>query len=656
MSRNTGFSENTANDQYMVTIPASALAQPGNYGFTAYCQKTGEGKKWKQNSTDDVGDGLITVIPAADSSPVAEGSVFVHLFEWKWTDIQKECPYLAQKGYKAVQVSPPSEHIVPTANQGGQTSSQYPWWVRYQPVTHDVNRLTSRSGSKAEFQSMITACNAVGVDIYVDAVFNQMAAIEVGTPSTGTAGTEYDTDAATRHYGTQYGKEDFHSDCDISSYSVRSQVQGCKLSGLPDLNTGSATVQAKIRTYLQGLLNMGVKGFRIDAAKHMTAQDLAAIVSGLTLPDGGKPYIFQETIDVSSGEPIRDWEYTPSGDVTEFGYAQAMANHFNGSTPLSNLETLSTFSELMPSRFAVVFTDNHDNQRGHGAGGSCIVDHRDGKVHELANIFVLAYPYGYPSIMSSYYWSNDPTTNTGDSLGPPSATSPYTVGSGPETRPVYGAGQVAGDVPANCSATYENGKWVCEHRRTSTANMVRFRKVTAGEAVTNWQTISDNHIAFGRGAKGFVAINREAAQATTTYATGMAAGTYCDVTQGELTSDGAGCTGRTITVNATGHIVSQTLAAMDAFAIDVNAVLAQGVVTIRKSGTGSGTITVGEWVCAATCQELRVPVVSGVTLSVTPVPDAGSTFVGWQTADGAALTGLEYVQAGDTVIAVFEKK
>ena len=75
------------------------------------------------------------MIPAADPKPAPAGGVFVHLFEWRWADIEKECTYLAQKGYSAVQVSPPNEHVVPTADQGGNAANEYPWWVRYQPVT-----------------------------------------------------------------------------------------------------------------------------------------------------------------------------------------------------------------------------------------------------------------------------------------------------------------------------------------------------------------------------------------------------------------------------------------------------------------------------------------------------------------------------------------
>jgi hypothetical protein len=138
-------------------------------------------------------------------------------------------------------------------------------------------------------------------------------------------------------------------------------------------------------------------------------------------------------------------------------------------------------------------------------------------------------------------------------------------------------GQVAGDVPANCSPNYPNdtlnsanlGQWVCEHRHDALANMVQFRQVTAGESVTNWQNIGgapSNHIAFGLGSVGFVAINRTDADATTTYTTAMPDGLYCDIINGGRTADGSACTGDTVTVNG-GQIADYTLTSMNAFAI-----------------------------------------------------------------------------------------
>ena len=48
------------------------------------------------------------------TQPQCQGNrqVVVHLFEWNWTDIANECEnYLGPKGFCAVQVSPPMEHI-----------------------------------------------------------------------------------------------------------------------------------------------------------------------------------------------------------------------------------------------------------------------------------------------------------------------------------------------------------------------------------------------------------------------------------------------------------------------------------------------------------------------------------------------------------------
>src|SRR5690554_7512158 len=65
----------------------------------------------------------------------AQAGAFVHLFEWTWSDVAQECEnFLGPKGFSAVQVSPPQEHIQGSA-----------WWTRYQPVSYQLN---SRSGDR----------------------------------------------------------------------------------------------------------------------------------------------------------------------------------------------------------------------------------------------------------------------------------------------------------------------------------------------------------------------------------------------------------------------------------------------------------------------------------------------------------------------------
>ncbi len=473
----------------------------------------------RTTAAEKVGDELTALAPAPRS-------VFVHLFEWKWSDVARECEtYLGPRGFAAVQISPAAEHV---------RAAGFPWWQRYQVASY---RLDSRSGTRAELANMIQRCNAVGVGVYADVVINHMAS----GAGTGWAGTAY------QHYVYPglYQNQDFHhcaGDGDIHDYQNRWEVQNCELVDLADLDTASSLVRGKIAAYLQDLLSLGVAGFRIDATKHIPAADVANILSRLS----GGPYVFQEVID-QGNEPITAGEYFATGDVTEFKHSQEIGRVFKAGN-LAWLNNFGTAWGFMASDKAVVFTDNHDNQRGHGGGGN-VVTHKDGAVYDLANVFMLAWPYGYPQLMSSYAFSNA-------DQGPPAD------GSG-NTRGPWATGSL------NCG-----GEWVCEHRRRAIGNMVAFHNVTqAAGAVSNWWSNGTNQIAFSRGNLGFVAINKEGSAVTRTFTTGLPAGTYCDVIHGDP-SPGA-CSGPTVSVNASGQ-ASITVPSMSAVALHVNATTTGG--------------------------------------------------------------------------------
>ena len=87
---------------------------------------------------------LSTLVTCLLGAPLAQATVFVHLFEWTWNDIAQECEdFLGPKGYFAVQISPPNEHRLLLGR---------PWYERYQPVSY---KLTSRSGTRQEFLQML---------------------------------------------------------------------------------------------------------------------------------------------------------------------------------------------------------------------------------------------------------------------------------------------------------------------------------------------------------------------------------------------------------------------------------------------------------------------------------------------------------------------
>lgn len=51
--------------------------------------------------------------------------------------------------------------------------------------------------------------------------------------------------------------------------------------GLPDLKLEATYVRDKIAEYLNRLIDIGVAGFRIDAAKHMWPGDLQVVLGKL---------------------------------------------------------------------------------------------------------------------------------------------------------------------------------------------------------------------------------------------------------------------------------------------------------------------------------------------------------------------------------------
>lgn len=438
-------------------------------------------------------------------------TVYTHLFEWKWQDIANECEnFLGPQGYAAVQVSPPQEH---------RLVQSFPWYQRYQPVSY---KLESRSGSRADFVDMVKRCKNAGVDIYVDAVINHMTGVlEPGQTEIGSAGSPF-----SRYNYLDYNSKDFH-DCgrngnnDIQNWQDRYEVQNCELLNLSDLDTGSAKVRSRIAGYLNDLTSLGVAGFRIDAAKHIPTTDLAAILRKVQ----GKPYIYQEVI-ATAGEPLQPPEYFPNGDITEFRYSLGIAPIFRNGK-LADLRDFVTESTMIPTDKAVVFIDNHDNQRGHGTGNA--LNYKEGQLYILANVFMLALPYGYPQVMSSYKFEDS-------SQGPPSDAKG-------NTKNIYNArGKNVG-----CFK-----EWVCEHRHKAIANMVSFHNYTNGSPVSNWWSNGHNQIAFARGSQGFIVINRENSSLSRQFQTNLPAGTYCNVVTAELTSDGKSCSGDTVTVDTRG--------------------------------------------------------------------------------------------------------
>jgi alpha-amylase len=476
--------------------------------------------------------------PSTAAAATSTNDVIANLFMWPWASVQSECTtVLGPAGYGAVQVSPPEDSI---------SRSGHPWWEVYQPASYN---LTSRLGNRAQFTSMVNACHAAGVKVYVDAVVNHMTGVDQSST------TSYGGATFTNNYSyptAGYSYPDFHhyptncpnSNNQISDWNNVTQVQECQLSGLADLNTETDYVRSKIAGYLNDLIGIGVDGFRVDAAKHIAQADVAAIRSKLV----SQPLIYQEIFPGSSNGSLVPSAFESNGSVLEFNYAFNLKNQFNGD--IANLSTFGSSWGLEPSNKSVVFVSNHDTERN----GSTL-NYTNGATDTLANVFMLAWGYGTPNVMSSYTFS-------GSDDSPPADANGYVT-------------------PAACGSG-----WQCQHRQRAILNMVGWHNASAGTSVANWSSPSSNVIAFSRGSAAWLAMNNSGGGVSNqSFSTGLPAGTYCDIIHGDFNASASTCSGPTVAVNSSGT-ATVSVAAKDTVAIDVNARVSGATPTASSSTVG----------------------------------------------------------------------
>lgn len=440
---------------------------------------------------------ILTALVTAGCAPTPlRSDVGIQLFMYNWESVANECEQsLGPAGFSWVLVSPPQEHI-----------SKEQWWVHFQPVSYQVE---SRLGTREEFRQMVAACNKSGVQVIADAVINHMAGSSSGT---GWAGSFYDK----YDYPGIYEASDFH-DCgltennQISDFSDRRQVQTCELLGLSDLDTSSTKVQQQIIGYLNDLLSLGVAGFRIDAAKHISAEDLGAIVKALPQ----QTIIFQEVIR-GAGEQVQPEEYLATGKLWEFAFSELVTSFDYEIVP--NLDESMMLGNYLESESAISFVSNHDTERN----GKALTQQYSPEAFELATLFMLASDYGTPMLYSGYYFS--------EYDAPP---------------PLNDRGLV---LDVDCS---ESTIWHCQQRHSSVVSMINWRATLDQEPITNFY-YEQSFSSWDKGQRGLFAVNASSTTQIRRVKTSLPAGQYCNIL--ELSNSRSGCAGSEIQVLSDGSV------------------------------------------------------------------------------------------------------
>ena len=345
-------------------------------------------------------------IPAANlASNYEKGQKggIVEMFGWPFEDIGKECEFMGKAGWLGVKVFPPQDGVL--SFDQPQDNILNPWYWLYQPVAY---RLTGRMGTRAQYREMVKKCRANNVLVYNDMVLNHMSGggNDVLNHCNGgnfwgpkesftqspyyTMGFTYGTDKYTGQIntaefpGAAYGPLHFHCERSLNSWSDGFIMNAGYLSGLLDLNTGDEYVRDRIATWIVENLGAGASGIRIDAAKHIQPDDIAAIFGkvknymGGALPDDFMAYL--EVITGGEGDMlVRNYN---SYQYTKYLTDQLSAAGLSS----SDISKVKIWSSWYPKEWGmaegqieyerlVIENDDHDQQKPgsssrdmHGAG------------------------------------------------------------------------------------------------------------------------------------------------------------------------------------------------------------------------------------------------------------------------------------------------
>ena len=350
---------------------------------------------------------LAVVLVAWGIALPASADVILHAFDWKYEAVAQNAQAIADAGYRAVLVSPPLK---------SERSPECPWYKLYQP--QDFRVIDNCSGNKQEFVAMISALKAKNVRVYADIVVNHMA--NERNNATIFPGDQilddYRSNAAYWNQQKVYGDlnsglfspQDFHDEACIRDYSnatsvVKDRICGAGTDrGLPDLKDtvpGQNWVLDQRKQYIQALFDLGVRGFRLDAAKHMPVGAIRFFV-----PDqiADNAHVFAETITWGG---TSDNEYNlylkpylqglpATFSAYDFPLLNALKRSFAPGNRLSDIANPYATGNALESRRAVTVVITHDIPYNSGFR-SLIMDPHD---EDLAYAYILGRDGGAPMV------------------------------------------------------------------------------------------------------------------------------------------------------------------------------------------------------------------------------------------------------------------
>ena len=181
----------------------------------------------------------------------------LHVWSWNFPTIAENMKQIADAGFTMLQTSPVNACFSP---EGGNIKildeNEGNWYHYYQPTDWTVGN--NIVGTEAEMRAMLDSAKKYDIRVLVDVLPNH---------------TAFNIDLVTDEFYEAVGGREkmFHTYGleGIVDYNDRTQCTHQGVGGLPDVNTENPLFQKYYMQFVNKLVEMGVRGFRYDTAKHI---------------------------------------------------------------------------------------------------------------------------------------------------------------------------------------------------------------------------------------------------------------------------------------------------------------------------------------------------------------------------------------------------
>ncbi|MDO4748542.1 MAG: starch-binding protein [Eubacteriales bacterium] len=301
----------------------------------------------------------VTVSASTGPQSTVQGAAILHCFNWSYNNIKNNLQAIKDAGYTAVQTSPVQQ---PKDYNSSWRDQKNQWWKLYQPLNFSISN-NSWLGNKNELKSLCDAAESMGIKVIVDVVANHVSG---NTGYGGYGSLDGNVDGSLKRW------EYYHDYGDGANDGSRYAMTMGHI-GMPDLNTGHGDVQRIVKNFLVECVNVGVDGFRFDAAKHIElptddgnrSDFWPNVLNGAQSATSNQLFFYGEILN-GCGTDIGN--YTRYMSITDNFYSDAVLMAANNSNP-SGLANSHYNKGATPDK-NVLWVESHDTYMGEsGSGG-----------------------------------------------------------------------------------------------------------------------------------------------------------------------------------------------------------------------------------------------------------------------------------------------